>query len=218
MSVLVIAFACSARAQTYKVGPGSPETPQVDINQTSPPAKSLGWGSNIQNARLAGAAEAALKDGNYALAVDYAQRAVQATPNDAQLWFLLGYVLRLDGKSQLSVDAYSRGLRLNPSALDGISGLAQAYSTMGRTADAERLLNQVLSADPKRLSDAVLLGELLLRDGDYAAALDMLGRAEQMQPEARSELLIALAYEHQKQLDLASRYLELARRHAPDNP
>jgi len=218
LSVLVIAFACSVRAQTYKVGPGSPETPQVDSKQASPPNKSLGWGSNIQNARLAGAAESALKDGNYALAVDYAQRAVQATPNDAQLWFLLGYVLRLDGKSQLSVDAYSRGLRLNPLALDGISGLAQAYSTMGRTAEAEHLLNQVLSTDPKRINDAVLLGELLLRDGEYAAALEVLARAEQMQPEARSELLMALAYEHQKQLDLASRYLELARRHAPDNP
>lgn len=218
MSVLVIMFAGSLRAQTYKVGPGSAQTPQVDTNQTAPPSKSLGWGSNIQNARLAGAAESALKDGNYAAAVDYAQRAVQATPNDAQLWFLLGYALRLNGKSVLSADAYSRGLRLSPSALDGISGLAQTYSTMGRAAEAERLLDQVLSTDPKRINDAVLLGELLLRDGDYPAALDVLGRAEQMQPEARSELLMALAYEHQKQLDQASRYLELARRHAPDNP
>jgi tetratricopeptide (TPR) repeat protein len=216
--VLVIAFACSLRAQTHKVGSGSPETPQVDTNQTSPPTKSLGWGSNIQNARLAGAAESALKDGNYAIAVDYAQRAVRATPNDAQLWFLLGYAARLNGKSQLSADAYSRGLRLSPSALDGISGLAQTYSVMGRAAEAEHLLNELLSVDPKRINDAVLLGELLLRDGDYPAALDVLGRAEQMHPEARSELLMALAYEDQKQLDLASRYLELARRHAPDNP
>ncbi len=160
----------------------------------------------------------ALKDGNYALAVDYAQRAVQATPHEAQLWFLLGYATRLNGKLQLSADAYSRGLRLNPSALDGISGLAQTYSTMGRTAEAEGLLKQALAADPKRINDAVLLGELLLRSGDYAAALDVLGRAEQIQPGARSELLMALAYQHQKQLDLASRYLELAKRHAPDNP
>jgi tetratricopeptide (TPR) repeat protein len=218
LSVLVIAFGCSLQAQTYKVGSGTPETPQVNADQTPSPNKLLGWGSNIQNARLAGAAESALKDGNYAIAVDYAQRAVQATPNDAQLWFLLGYAARLNGKSQPSVDAYSRGLRLNPSALDGISGLAQTYSTMGRNTEAERLLNQVLSVDPKRITDAVLLGELLLRDREYDAALDVLGRAEQIQPGARSELLMAMAYEHQKQLDLASRYLELARRHAPDNP
>ncbi len=160
----------------------------------------------------------ALKDGNYAIALDYAQRAAQATPSDAQLWFLLGYAARLNGKSQISADAYSRGLRLNPSALDGISGLAQTYSTMGRIAEAEHLLHQVLSADPKRISDAVLLGEILLRSGEYDAALDVLGRAEQVQPGARSELLMAQVYEHQKQLDLASRYLDLAKRHAPDNP
>ena len=52
----------------------------------------------------------------------------------------------------------------------------------------------------------------------YAAALEVLVRAEQIQPGARSELLIAIAYEHQKQLDQANRYLELAKRHAPDNP
>ena len=51
----------------------------------------MGWGSNIQNARLARAAEMALKDGKYAAALDYAQRAAQGAPNDPQLWFLLGY-------------------------------------------------------------------------------------------------------------------------------
>jgi tetratricopeptide (TPR) repeat protein len=216
--LLIVAFACSLRAQTYKVRSGSSVAPQVNAPQTPPPDKSLGWGSNIQNARLAGAAELALREGNYPAAVDYAQRAANTTPNQASLWFLLGYAARLDGKSQLSVAAYSRGLRLNPSALDGISGLAQTYSTMGRPAEAERLLNQVLAVDPKRINDAVLLGEILLRSEDYASAIDVLGRAEQIQPGARSELLMALAYEHQKQLDPASRYLELAKRHAPDNP
>ena len=91
------------------------------------------------------------------------RRATQSAPNDAQLWFLLGYAERLDGKLQLAVDAYNRGLRLKPSALDGISGLAQTYSIMGKTDEAKLLLNQVLSADPKRINDAVLLGEILLR-------------------------------------------------------
>ena len=41
------------------------------------------------------------------------------------------------------------------------------------------------------MNDAVLLGELLMRTGDYAGALDVLGRAEQIQPGARPELLMA---------------------------
>ncbi len=212
-------FACSLQAQTYKVGGTSSDKPQsTQSDQTSSPNKSLGWGSNIQNARLARAAEQALKNGNYGAAVDYAQRAAQAAPNDPQLWFLLGYAARLDGKYQLASDSYSRGLHLNPSSLDGISGLAQTYSNMGRTEDAMRLLNQVLSADPKRVNDAVMLGELLMRSGDYNSALNVLGRAERTEPGTRPELLMALSYQHLKQFDQANHYLTLAKQRDPNNP
>lgn len=216
------AFAYSIQAQTYKVGGSSSEKPQTTpsntTDQSSSPNKSLGWGSNIQNARLARAAEQALKNGNYGAAVDYAQRAAQAAPNDPQLWFLLGYAARLDGKYQLAADSYSRGLHLNPSSLDGMSGLAQTYSNMGKTEEAERLLDQVLPADPKRVNDAVMLGELLMRSGDYNSALSVLGRAERTQSGTRSELLMALSYQHLKQFDQANHYLALAKQRDPNNP
>jgi tetratricopeptide (TPR) repeat protein len=205
------------QAQTYKIGDDTPEKPQAKTDQSST-SQSLGWGSNIQNARLAQAATLALKRGDHALAVDYAQRAAQAAPNDAQLWFLLGYAARLDEKIQLSIDAYNQGLHLNPSSLDGLSGLAQTYSAVGRAEDAERLLKQVISADPRRRDDALLLGDLSMKSGDYTAALDWLSKAERVQPDARSELLVALCYQHLKQMDMASRYLEAAKRRAPDNP
>ena len=115
-------------------------------------------------------------------------------------------------------DSYERGLRLNPSSLDGISGLAQTYSNMGRTEEAERLLKQVLSSDPKRVNDSLLLGEILMRSGDYARRIDVLGRAERLEPGTRSELLVALSYQHLKQFDQANHYLELAKQHAPNNP
>src|ERR1700733_15583288 len=103
------------QAQTYKVGDSSPQKSQDNTDQASPSNK-LGWGSNIENARLARAAEEALKNGNYSAAVDYAQRATQNAPNDPQLWFLLGYAARLDRKIPLSEDAFNHGLRLNPSS------------------------------------------------------------------------------------------------------
>ena len=144
---------------------------------------------------LARAAQLALQHGDHALALDYARRAAQAAPNDPQLWFLLGYAARLNGKYQESVDAYTRGLRLSPSSLDGLSGLAQDYSSMGRSEDAERLFKQVLSSDPRRREDALLLGDIYMRSKDYADALDWLNRAERIQPDARSELLLALSYQ-----------------------
>ncbi|WP_251106603.1 tetratricopeptide repeat protein [Alloacidobacterium dinghuense] len=217
MSPLLAALSCPTNAQTYKVGDDASARVQSKSSQTSSPDQSLGWGTNIQNARLAQSATAALKRGDHALAVDYAQRAAQAAPGDAQLWFLLGYAARLDGKTQLSIDAYNRGLQLNPSALDGLSGLAQTYSTIGRNDEAQHLLMQVVSADPRRRDDALLLGDLSMRSGDYTAALEWLSKAERIEPDARSELLMALCYQHLKQMDMASRYLEAAKRRAPDN-
>ena len=211
---MTVAVACSVNAQIYQVGPDSSKQPQAQTNQAQ---SQLGWGSNIENARLARAAEEALLHANYGLAVNYAQRAAEAAPNDPQLWFLLGYAARLDGKLQQSLDAYNRGLRLKPSALDGTSGLAQVYSVMGHTEDAERLLRQVLEADPRRIGDALMLGDLYMKSRDYGNAVNWLDRAEQIQPGARSELLLALCYQRLKKMDLASHYLEMAQKRAPDN-
>ena len=110
----------------------------------------MGWGSNIQNARLARAAEMALKDGKYAAALDFAQRASQAAPNDPQLWFLLGYCARLAGKTQLALDSYNQGLRLNPAtSLDGSPAWPRLRQRRAFR-DAQHILTEVLAADPRR--------------------------------------------------------------------
>lgn len=202
-------------AQTYQVGPGGDTKPQQGQQQGN---TNLGWGSNIENARIARAAQQALQRGDKAKALEYAQRASQSAPSDPQLWFLLGYAARLNAKYQMSVDAYTHGLKLKPSSLEGESGLAQTYSAMGRNEDAARMLKQVLAADPRRANDALVLGDLYMRAGDYNSAVDALGKAERMHPDARSELLMAICYEHEKNLDMANKYLEAARRHSPDNP
>ncbi len=228
---LALAMCAASLAQTYKVNSANPD--QAQSGQTNPDQtksgqttnaasqsaeKSMGWGSNIQNARLARAAESALKSGNYTAAVDYAQRAVQAAPSDPQLWFLLGYVARLAGKTQASVDAYDRGLRINPSSLEGQSGLAQTYARMGRREDAVKILTRVVAADPRRTLDRVLLGEMLLQSGEYDEAVKSLRQAEQSRPDPRSELLLALAYQRLNQMKDAEHYLDLAKHRSPNNP
>ena len=244
LPVVSLAFAISTAvlAQTYKVNSENPDQAQSDQTSSSetkkgqPPGdpsqkssgnpssgnssseNSMGWGSNIQNARLARAAESALKSGNYTAAVEYATRAVRSAPGDSQLWFLLGYAARLGGKTQASVDAYEHGLRINPSSLEGQSGLAQTYSRMGRREEAIKILTRVVAADPGRTLDLVLLGEMLLQSGEYDDAIKPLQRAEQMRPDARSELLLALAYERLNQFHEAEHYLELAKHRSPNNP
>ena len=204
-----------ASAQTYQVGP---ENSTPSAKTPTPPDQQLGWGSNIQNARLARAAELALQKGDHTLAFTYAQRAAQAAPNDPQLWFLLGYAARLDAKLGASADAYQHGLRLRPSSIDGMSGLAQTYNASGHTSEAERLLKQVVAADPKRRIELSMLGQISIRSGDYQEALGWLDRAEHLEPTAQTELLLAAAYTHLKQNDMASQFLEMARTRDPNNP
>ena len=223
VSTLGIALIVPSYAQTYTVGPATSAQPQKKSEQkrgapAQTPNHPLGWGSNIQNARLANAAQRALKEGNHALAVEYAQKAAQSAPDDARLWFLLGYTARLDHNYQLSLNSYNHGLRLSPSSVEGLSGLAQTYSLLGRTDDAEHLLKQVVASNPQRRNDVLLLGNLYMKAGDYTGALDWLHRAERLKPDARSEVLLAISYEHLKQLDQANRYLELAKRRDPNNP
>ena len=97
-----------------------------------------------------------LRRGNPAAAADYAQRAVNAAPQDNKLWFLLGYTSRLAGRYQTSVEAYQHGLQTAPGNADGMSGLAQTYARMGRTDDAKRLLSQVIRANPNRTNDLLI--------------------------------------------------------------
>ena len=217
-------FVGAAFSQTYDVKPDSPTQPSTQTpkanssDKTSAADQEMGWGSNIQNARLARAAELALQKGDHALAFTYAQRAAEAAPNDPQLWFLLGYAARLNGRLGPSTDAYRHGLRLRPSSVDGMAGLAQTYSASGQSAEAERLLKQVLAVEPNRRNELSMLGEIYLKRGDYPGALEWMGRAERVQPTAQSELLMAVAYLRLKQTDMASHYLELARTRDPNNP
>ena len=87
--VFVLAIGGATQDQTYKVGSDSKQAPQAP-SQPQNAEKSLGWGSNIQNARLAHAAEEAIRDRNFAAATEYAQRAAQSAAERSALVVSVG--------------------------------------------------------------------------------------------------------------------------------
>jgi tetratricopeptide (TPR) repeat protein len=177
----------------------------------------MGWGASIEVAREARAAQTALQHGDASGAALHAQRAVNAAPQNPDLWFTLAYAARLSGQYSLSVEAYRRGLALKPSSVEGLSGLAQTYARMGRTAEAQQTLEEVLAANPRSDVDLQLAGELLLST-DPKRALDYLRRSEASKASPRTELLLARAYERTGDGESAHKMLENARRSAPTNP
>ncbi len=102
--------------------------------------------------------------------------------------------------------------------MEGLSGLAQTYGMMGRTKEAQDLLKKILASDPKQNDDALLLGDLQMRSGDYDDALDTLKQAERFQPSARAELLLAISYQHTKSWMRRGITLISPKRAMPNNP
>ncbi|HKW19111.1 MAG TPA: tetratricopeptide repeat protein [Terriglobales bacterium] len=216
---LLIGIADSA-AQTFEVNPSSSSKPAKSKKASTEPSNTnnaIGWGSGIETAREARAVDQALQKNDYRSAIASANRAAHSAPQNADLWFLLGYAARLGGDYKLSLDGYQRGLQLKPSSIPGLSGEAQTYAKMGRTNDAQDLLKKVLAANPKSATDLQLSGELALNT-DPNTALDLLKRADAIHGDARTELLIARAYQKLNQPDGSKQYLDRALNRAPNDP
>lgn len=202
----------SVRAQDIDLGNGSPK------NQKSSAGQSMGWGASIEVGRNARAAEDQLKRGNAAAAAAAAERAANAAPQNAKLWFLLGYASRLAGQYARSEEAYQRGLKIERNNLDGLSGLAQTYQRMGRIEEAKRLLMQVINAAPRRENDLLMAGELYIQGGETERGIALLTRAEAAHPSSHAEVMLAVAYLKLKQPERARHLLEQARSRDPKNP
>ncbi len=219
---LVALFNC-ALAQTFNVnGQSAAPSPGNQSQNSSATGASeensnFGWGSSIEVAREGRAAQDALKRSDYAAAVSFAERAANSAPQNAELWFLLGYCQRLADHYQDSVIAYDRGLKVQPDSVRGMAGLAQTYARMGRVNDAEKLLKKVTDANPKDATSFQLAGELLI-SSDSKQALDFLQHADALAPTAHTDLLIAHTYERLGQPDEAAKYLDRAKARAPNDP
>jgi len=206
------------QSQTFDVGSSSSSNKQTNSKtESGQNGTDFSWGAGIQVARQARAADEALKRNDYAAAVSFAQQAANSAPQDAELWFLLGYTARLDQKYQLSIDSYNRGLKLKPGSVRGMAGLAQTYAKMGRDQEAEQLLKRVVEANPKDANSLQLAGELMLST-DPKVALSFLQRADAIQPSAHGDLLIAHAYDRLGQPDESANYLNKAKSRGPHDP
>ena len=206
------------QSQTFDVSGSSSSNKQSTGKSTSgQTGNNFSWGAGIEVARQARAADEALKRNDYSSAVAYAQQAAKSAPQDAELWFLLGYAARLNEKYQLSVDAYNRGLKIQPNSVRGLAGLAQTYAKTGRDQEAGQLLRKVVESNPKDVNSLQLAGELMLNT-DPRSALPFLQGADSMQPSAHGDLLIAHAYDRLGQPDQSANYLNKAKSRSPHDP
>jgi len=210
-------------SQTQKKGRGRSASPGARAGAPSGGASmaclsgGVGWGGSLEVGRYARAAQEALKKGQYAQAVGYAQHLTEAAPGNACNWFLLGYTSRLAGQYQSSLSAFQRGLQQSPNSIDGLSGMAQTYMRMGKADDAKKVLLQVIAANPRRPIDLSMAGELFMQSGDLQQATNYLERSEGLRPDAHTELLLAISYMKANQTGKAKQLLDRAIKRSPRN-
>ena len=109
---IFISLAMVAAAQTFEVTPKPSQKKSGKQQQRSAapakPENGIGWGSSIETAREARAVNDALQKGDYRSAIASANRAARSAPNNAELWFLLGYAARLGNDYNLSLQGYQK--------------------------------------------------------------------------------------------------------------
>ena len=221
--LVVLALGGRGICQTYDLGGGGnssssgKQSKQTSGQNSEQSGNGFSWGSGIDVARQARAANDALNRHDYAAATNFAQQAARSAPQNAELWFLLGYAARLNENYQLSIDSYNRGLKIQPNSVHGLAGLAQTYAKMGRDKEAEDLLQKVINASPRDANSLQLAGELMLTT-DPQSALSLLQRADALAPTAHSDLLVAHAYDRLGQPDEFAKYLDKAKSRAPHDP
>lgn len=112
-----------------------------------------------------------------------AAMAVEAAPNFAGAYYLLGHILVMDGrKPEEAIRVFSKGAQLQPENANMQIGLAHAMIEAGRYEDALGQLRNVLPRASNNSTAHLLLGDVYLNQGNLAEAAREYSQALNLEP------------------------------------
>lgn len=123
------------------------------------------------------------KQGRYQEAEKSFREAIRLNPREPNNFSLLSnlYALR-DGWSE-SADIAREGLRIDPDSVDCANDLAMALLGMERPAEAQAVLNTVMSRDPENCRSHINQGWIHLKQLNIAKTLQHFHEAARIEPE-----------------------------------
>lgn len=117
-----------------------------------------------------GLVTAALREGQFAKALQILQPELEKDPKNTQLWALRGIALSGKGDKKEALGAFRHALEISPNYLPALEGAAQIeYEDGGK--DAGILLQRVLQLRPDDPTSHAMLAVLDYRRGDCASAV-----------------------------------------------
>lgn len=124
-------------------------------------------------------------------------------PGDPAAWDILGLALVNRGEGGAAIEAFEKGVALDPASFGRVRTLAQSYANLGRIEEARSTFQAYSDRYPDRLPPIRSLGDLYRQLGDFETATQYFERALLVDPRD-FESLVALA-------DIAERSAEFGR-------
>jgi tetratricopeptide (TPR) repeat protein len=150
----------------------------------------------------------ALRNKQFAQALDLAQQGLKTAPRNAQILTLQGLALRGLGRDQDALTAFQKALRVSPDYLAALEGAAQVEYAAGRT-EAIPLLDRLLKLRPADVTAHAMRGVMAWKQHDCTTAIAHFEHGEAAlgaQPEALREYGVCLA--RLKRLEPAERVFQ----------
>jgi hypothetical protein len=137
----------------------------------------------------------AAQQGDFLLAEEKIQNAIQQAPSNSIYYLNLAHVLQSMDKQEAAADAYSQAIQLNPSDATAYFYRGITLSALNRHDEAIASLNESIRIQPNHAQSHFALGNVLQTLSQYANSVDCYCKAIELNPcyaEALSNLGCAL--------------------------
>jgi tetratricopeptide (TPR) repeat protein len=183
----------------------------VTIESTGASADSRSIPTGLSADDLVKKGNEARKNGNYALAVDLFNRAIEADPKSKAAWNDLGIVYLDDQKDELAISAFQKQIAINPYHYNAYDNLGRVYLRQRKYDEAETWFRKQLEIQPLHQHALTNLGIALLETHKYDDAIPQLQKAASLATDdASCQVRLGQAYLNLDQDDKATAAFEKA--------
>jgi len=120
---------------------------------------------------------------NWSVALTYFQKAKEKNPQDANVWFYLGYCYGSLGRYEEAIYAYKQAIRIKPDDAEAHYNLGVAYGTLGRGQNEIESYKQAIRIKPDYAEAHYNLGIAYGNLGRWQEAVESFKQAIRIKPD-----------------------------------
>ena len=184
----------AARADDYRA---FRQTVLADAGQQLTVESTVGDAHSIPSGMKAGdlirSGNEARNNGNYTLAINLLNRAVEADAKSKKAWNDLGLAYLDDLQDGLAINAFQKQIEVNPYDLNAYNNLGRVYLRQRKYVEAEKWFNKQIEIQPLDKYAHANLGAAYLESHKYEEAVPELEKAATITPD-NADPLVRLGY------------------------